>query len=100
MLYVADVLIAALAIALLSAPVAFHRLLFRTHAKARILRASHIMAIGGLMAVALAVSCSVALVLSVVESGALVPVLIALTVATFVGLWLILPLLSRGRDRY
>jgi hypothetical protein len=99
-LYLADVLLAALATALLSAPVAFHRLAFRRHAKARVLRASNRLAIAGLVAVALAVSGSVLLIVSFVESGAMVPLLAILTFAMFAVLWFALPLARRGRDDY
>ena len=99
-LYIADLLLSALAIALLSAPVAFHRLVFRRHEKARTLRFSNAMAIAGLAAVGLAVSFAVLLVVSVVEEGAVVPLIAAGTFALFAGLWFVLPLSSRGRDNY
>ena len=99
-LYLGDILLAALATALLSAPVAFHRLAFRQHSKARILRASNRLAIAGLATVALVVSGSVLLVVSFVESGVVVPLLATLTSAMFVILWLVLPITRRGRDDY
>jgi len=99
-LYLADILLAALATALLSAPVAFHRLEFRQHSKARVLRASNRLAIGGLSAVALAVSGSVLLVVSFVETSAIVPILSILTFAMFAVLWFVLPIRRRGHDDY
>jgi hypothetical protein len=99
-LYLADILLAALATALLSAPVAFHRLSFRQHAKARVLRASNRLAIAGLAAVALAISGSVLLVVSFVESGTVVPVLAVVTFGMFAVLWFLLPIARRGRDDY
>jgi hypothetical protein len=99
-LYVVDLSLAALAIVLLSGPVAHHRLLFRKHAKARILRASNIMAIAGLVVVALAVSSSVWLVVSFTEDGAAVGVVTGFIVAAFALIWFVTPFLYRGRDDY
>jgi hypothetical protein len=99
-LYLADILLAALATALLSAPVAFHRLSFRQHSKARVLRASNRLAIAGLTTVALAVSGSVLLVVSFVESGIIVPLLALATLSMFVVLWFVLPIRRRGPDDY
>jgi hypothetical protein len=99
-LYLCDIFLAALATALLSAPVAFHRLTFRQHSKARVLRASNRLAIAGLSAVALALSGSVLLVVSFVESGVIVPLLALGTFGMFVLLWLLLPIMQRGRDDY
>jgi hypothetical protein len=99
-LYLADVLLAALSIALLSGPVAFHRLRFRQHAKAQLLQVSNALAIMGLATVGLSISGAVLLVTSVVEDGAVVPVIGASTFLVFFGLWFVFPLASRGRDDY
>jgi hypothetical protein len=99
-LYLADILLAALATALLSAPVAFHRLAFRQHSKARVLRASNRLALAGLAAVALVVSGSVLLVVSFVETDTIVAILAALTLTMFIVLWLVLPIARRGNDKY
>ena len=56
----------AVATALLVGPVAYHRLVFRRGQKERLVRAASVMAIGGLAAVALAVSAAVLLVTSYV----------------------------------
>jgi prolipoprotein diacylglyceryltransferase len=98
-LYVADLLLAALATALLSGPVAYHRLVFRQHVKDRLLRAANLMAIAGMATVGLAISGAVLLVVSVVNEGIAVPLLAALTLGTFVGLWFVLPLMAR-RDHH
>ena len=68
-LYVTDLLLAALATALLSAPVAYHRIVFRHHQKHNLLRAANMMALAGLVAVAFAISGAVLLVVSVVYDG-------------------------------
>src|ERR1700722_5183785 len=69
-LYVATLLLAAASIALLTAPVAYHRLVFRRHEKERMLHTSNRLAVAGLTAVGLAVSAAVLLVVSVVVPGA------------------------------
>ena len=91
-LYEAALLLAALSIALLIAPVAYHRWVFRRHEKERLLRTANVLALAGLATVALAVCMSVLLVLTFVASGWAVSVMVALTFSTFVLLWLVLPL--------
>ena len=99
-LYTADLLLAALAIALLSAPVAHHRLMFRHHEKESILRIANLAAIGGLAAVGLTISGSVLLVVSFVWSGAVVWIITAATMFTTFGIWLGLPVADHRRDSY
>ena len=96
-LYIADLLLAALATLLLLGPVAYHRLVFRHHLKQPLVRVANRMAIGGLAAVALAVSIAVVLVTSFVEGNTS-----AIVVGVFIGclfavLWFVLPLLRRQR---
>src|SRR5262249_11803760 len=79
-LYVTDLLLTALAAALLLAPVAYHRLLFRHHEKVRLVRVANVAALLGLAIGGLAISCGVLLDVSFVKSGAIVP---AIGVATF-----------------
>jgi hypothetical protein len=50
--------------------------------------------------VAVAVSGSVLLVVSFVETGVIVALLAPLTFATFAVLWFVLPIVRRGRDDY
>ncbi len=95
--YVASLLLAALSTALLCAPVAFHRLVFRRHQKGRLLRVANVMALLGLGTVGLAVSAAVLLVTSSVERGAPVPVIASATVVCFGGLWFGFPLIGRRR---
>jgi Family of unknown function (DUF6328) len=96
-LYVAAVALAAVAIALLVGPVAYHRVVFRRHQKKHLIHAANIMAICGLAAVALAISAAVLLVLSYVVPGVTAVVITALVVVLFAGLWLGLPLARLGR---
>ncbi|MGO8860880.1 MAG: DUF6328 family protein [Acidimicrobiales bacterium] len=98
-LYEADLLLAALAIALLVTPVAYHRFVFRLHDKKRLLVVANALAIAGLGTTALAISGSVVLVLTFVESGWVVPVLTSLLIALFVILWFVVPLRERQMAR-
>jgi hypothetical protein len=101
-LYLVALLLAAVSTALLIAPVAYHRLVFRRQQKERLLRTANLFALVGLTTVAMAVSLSVVLVVSVVLHGAGVAV-VAVATATggvFVGLWFVLPLrVRRDADR-
>jgi len=95
-LYVVTLLLAALSTALLGGPVAYHRLVFRRHKKGRLVRAANVMAIGGISAVGLAIAAAVALITSLVYRGIAVPLIAAMTFATFAGLWFIIPMVNRG----
>jgi Na+/melibiose symporter-like transporter len=97
-LYLADVLLAALATALLISPVSYHRLVFRKRKKRALLKFANMMAIAGLVAVVLAVTGSVLLVLSVVFSGLVVPIVAAGTAFVFTILWFVGPPFSRSDD--
>ena len=99
-LYVADLLLSALAIALMTAPVAHHRVVFRRHEKERVLQRANKMAIFGLAAAALSVSGSVLLILDVVYGGVIVAVLAALTAAVFAVLWFVLPFVDHRPQDY
>jgi hypothetical protein len=54
------------------------------------------MAIGGISAVGLAIAAAVALITSLVYRGIAVPLIAAMTFATFAGLWFIIPMVNRG----
>lgn len=97
-LYLTTVTLAALSTALLVAPVAYHRLLFRRHEKGSLVRVTNVLAIAGLVTVGLAVSCAVLLIVSFVAPGAPAVVITALVVCAFGGLWFALPLSRRDRD--
>ena len=96
--YLATVTLAAVSIALLVAPVAYHRLLFRRHEKESLVRVTNVLAIAGLVTVGLAVSCAVLLVVSFVAPGTPAVVITAAAVVAFAGLWFALPLSRRDRD--
>ncbi len=101
-LYLATLVLAAVATALLLGPVAYHRLVFRRRQKEHLVRAANAMAIGGLIAVAMAVSGTVLLVVSYVDKAGTGIVIGACAACLFGGLWFAYPLARReraGRDR-
>ena len=94
-LYVASLVLSAIATALLLAPIAYHRLVFRQHRKEQLVRDANILAILGLAAVGLAISASVLLVVSYMEAGLTVAIITVFTVCLFAVLWFVLPLVRR-----
>ena len=99
LLYLADLLLAALSTALLLTPVAYHRLVFRQHLKESVVRAANAMAIAGLVAVGLSVSVAVLLVTSFVEHGAPAVVIGIAVACLFIVLWFVVPLVKRETAR-
>lgn len=99
-LYVADLLLAAVATALLTAPVAYHRIVFRRHQKHDLLRFANTVAMAGLVAVALAISAAVLLVVSVVYDGLVAAIIAALVVGLYFVLWYVLPHLGHRDHNY
>jgi MFS family permease len=97
-IYLVTVVLAALSTALLVAPVAYHRLLFRRHEKESLVRLTNRMAIAGLVTVGLAVCSAVLLVTSFVAPGLRAVVITAGLVCVFAGLWFGLPLSRLTRD--
>jgi uncharacterized protein DUF6328 len=98
-LYVVSLLLAAISTALLLAPVAYHRLVFRQQRKEQLVKDANILAILGLAAVGLAISASVLLVVSYVEPGLIVTIVTVFIVCLFAVLWFVLPL-ARRRTRF
>jgi hypothetical protein len=96
-LYLADLVAAAGAILLLGGPVAFHRVVFRHHDRPELVRASNAMALGGLAAVALAVTGAVLLVSSYVAGTTAGVVITSLVGLSFAAAWGVLPLRTRMR---
>ena len=94
-LYLAALVLSTLATALLLAPVAYHRLVFRHGQKEGLVRAASVMAVVGLAVVGLAVSAAVLLVTGFVV-GVGPAVLITIFVACVFGvLWFAFPLARR-----
>jgi uncharacterized protein DUF6328 len=96
-LYTGILVVSAAATALLLGPVAYHRLVFRRRQKEHLISAANPMAIGGLIAVATAVSGTVLLVVSYVYSGPAGLVLGGCAAGVFGGLWFAFPLIRRER---
>lgn len=97
-LYMAAVFLAVGSIILLTAPVAYHRLLFRRHRKEWLVRIANRTAVAGLILVAAAVSAAVSLIVSFVEPGALAVASGVIIPVAFVGLWFVVPLVARGEE--
>ena len=95
-LYLACLLLAAVATALLLGPVAYHRLVFRRGQKEQVVRAASVLAIGGVAVVGLAVSAAVLLVASFVVSGLPAALITAFIACTFGLLWFAFPLTHRS----
>jgi hypothetical protein len=94
-LYLATLVLAAVATALLLGPVAYHRLVFRQGQKERLVRAASVMAVTGLATVGLAVSAAVLLVTGYVASALPAALITAFVTCVFAGLWFALPLAHR-----
>ena len=89
------VLLTVASIALLTAPAAWHRILFRQGQRERILQVANRLAVTGMACLAAAMSGTVLLILDVVV-GTLVAVLIAVATAIgFVVLWFVTPARQR-----
>lgn len=97
-LYLASLILAAMATTLLIGPAAYHRLVFRRGMKENLVRFANLLAIGGLTAVGASVLAAVLLVTWYV-AGALAGTLVTALVGAIIGgLWFALPLAAR-RDR-
>jgi Family of unknown function (DUF6328) len=94
-LYLATLVLAVIATALLLGPVAYHRLAFRRGQKERLVRAASVMAISGLATVGLAVSAAVLLVTGFVASPLPAALITAFVTCMFGALWFAFPLARR-----
>ena len=94
-LYLATLVLDAVATALLVGPVAYHRMVFRRGRKEGLIRAASLMAVGGLAAVGLAISAAVLLVTGFVASGLTAAVITVCTFCLFGILWFVFPLTRR-----
>ena len=94
-LYLATLVLSAVATALLLGPVAYHRLVFRRGQKEGLVRAANVMAIGGLAVVGLAVAAAVLLVTSYVTGGPAAVLITVFVACTFGILWFAFPLARR-----
>lgn len=94
-LFIADLVLAAVATVLLVGPVAYHRLVFRHHLKEPLITVANKMAIAGLVAVALAVMIALILVTSFVEGNTPATIIGVFIACLFALLWFVLPLARR-----
>jgi len=102
LLHLAAVLLAVAASALLTAPAAWHRLLFRHRRREELLRSSNVMALAGLACLAGAMTATVLLLTYVVIGGGWAVAIGAAAAVLFGLLWFVLPLSqrhSRPRNR-
>jgi hypothetical protein len=97
-LYLASLLLSAVATALLLGPVAYHRLVFRRQQKEPLVRAASVMATLGLAAVGLAISAAVLLASSTVATGVPAAVITVFVAMLFGGLWFAFPYTRRRRE--
>lgn len=95
-LYLATLVLAAVATGLLLGPVAYHRLVFRRGQKEHLVRSANVMAILGLIAVGLAVSAAVLLVTSYVAGNLAAALITVCVFGVFGTLWFAVPLARRG----
>jgi putative flippase GtrA len=96
--YVITLLSAAVAVALLVGPVAFHRIVFRHSQKDDLVRVSHRMALGGLACLAVSLVSVVLFILEEVLGRTPALWFSAGVAVVFVVLWVVVPLVSRTRD--
>lgn len=97
--YFATLLLTALSAALLIAPSAYHRLTFRYQQKPHLVVVSNRLAVAGLGALALAMTCAILLITDVLFGTAAAVVTTAAALSMFALLWGVLPLRRRLRYR-
>lgn len=89
--HLVTVLFTAAASALLTAPVVWHRVLFRTGRRTQILRVGNKAVIAGLACLAIAITLTVSLIAKVVYGPIAMGVLGGTMAVMFVGLWFVVP---------
>lgn len=97
-LYIASLVLAAVAITLLIGPAAYHRLVFRRGMKEDLVRFANAMAILGLAAVGAAVLIAVLLITEFVVGALAGAIITAVLACLLAGLWFVVPLAQR-RER-
>ena len=94
-LYLASLVLSAVATALLLGPVAYHRVVFRRRQKEPLVRAASVMATLGLAAVGLAICAAVLLATTTVATGLPAGLITSFVFVLFAGLWFAFPLTRR-----
>jgi hypothetical protein len=97
-MYFATLLATALSAALLIAPTAYHRLLFRQQEKASLVFTANRLAIAGIAVLALAMSSALLLITHILFGTAATVITTTCAVSVFVFLWAALPLKQRLRN--
>ena len=98
-IYVITLLFCTLSIALLVAPVAFHRLTFRQGLKDELVQITNALALAGTSFLLLAVLSGVLLILDYVVGRGFAVAVTAVLAVLFVGLWVVLPLSRRREEK-
>lgn len=98
--YLATLLLAALAAGLLIAPVAFHRLVYARRLKRQVVEVGHRCALAGLGALVLTLAGAVHLAAALVVGGLFAPLLAAGLAVVLGCLWFVLPVLSRRHHQH
>jgi hypothetical protein len=86
----------ALSTALLIAPTAHHRLLFRQRDKEYLVRISNLLAIAGLMVLAVAITGAILLIADIIFDGAQTVIFTIAIALVFLVLWVVMPLIRRA----
>lgn len=90
------VVFATASVALLTAPAAWHRLLFRQGQRREILRVANALTVAGLVCLAIAMTATVLLLFKVVAGTTVATVFAVLVAVMFALLWFVLPLRARN----
>jgi len=93
--YFVTLLAAAVASALFIAPTAYHRLMFQARDKPRLVALSSKFALGGLLALAIAINGALLLVTDVLFDGTAVIVTTIAAATLYIGLWFVLGFVRR-----
>jgi hypothetical protein len=97
-LHLSAVVLAVASTALLTAPAAWHRLLFRTGSRERILTVGNRLVLVGVVCLALAITSTVALIAKVVYGEIAMIVMAVLSVLIFGILWFVMPMRLNPTD--
>ena len=89
------VVFATVAVALLTAPAAWHRLLFRQGQRTQIIEVANVLTVWGLACLAIAMTATVLLLFKVVAGPVLATIFAVVLGSLFLLLWFLLPLRSR-----
>ncbi|MEU4195452.1 DUF6328 family protein [Kribbella sp. NPDC026611] len=98
--YAVTLIASALAVAMLLAPVAVHRMLYQQGLRDQLIRISDRLARGGLVFLVAAICGGVLIALDVVLSRTLSIIVVAVVLTSFVILWLAIPAAIRHRYRH